>query len=277
LSKSILKLSNKKSVTDAAGVVEKFEFSLSDGEKIESSYRESRGRAEIYLSCQVGCGVGCQFCACSEEWLIRDLNWKEIVVQAEVMLRDKKYQDLNILFNGIGEPSNNERAVAKAVKVLCKAYPAAKIRITTTGANEKAIRKFATLPVSLQLSLHAPTTRLREEIIETVMDIKKIVKEARRFAKSKGQKVTANYLLLKDFNDAFPIIDELLSLLDSKYFRIQLSHLNEVAVRNFPYRDSPKFAVLAEYIASRGYEVTEFDDAGKIANAGCGQLTSSAE
>jgi len=89
--------------------------------------------------------------------------------------------------------------------------------------------------------------------------------------------VTINYLLLNNFNDTFPVIDELLRLLDPKYFRLQLSHLNEVAVRNFPYQDSPKFAILAEYIASRGYEVTEFDDAGKIANAGCGQLTSSVE
>ena len=258
-------------------MIEKFEFALPDKEKIESSYRQNQGRAEIYLSCQVGCGVGCQFCACSEEWLIRDLNWKEIVAQAEVMLRDKSYQDLHILFNGIGEPTNNERAVIKAVKFLRKKCPAAKIQITTTGANEKAMRKFALLPVSLQLSLHAPTTALREQIIETVMDIKRILREARRFAKIKEQKVTINYLLLNNFNDTFPVIDELLRLLDPKYFRLQLSHLNEVAVRNFPYQDSPKFAILAEYIASRGYEVTEFDDAGKIANAGCGQLTSSVE
>lgn len=277
MSRSILKLANKKSVTNNVGVVVKFEFELRDEEKIETSYRESRGRAEVYLSCQVGCGVGCQFCACSEEWLIRDLNWKEIIAPVELMLVGKKYRDLNFLFNGIGEPTNNERAVIKAVKFLHKEYPAAKIQITTTGANEKALRKFASLPVSLQLSLHAPTTNLREQIIETVMDIKKIVREARRFAKIKEQKVTVNYLLLHNFNDTFPVIDDFLRLLNPKYFRIQLSHLNEVAVRNFPYQDSPKFAVLAEYIASRGYEVTEFDDAGKIANAGCGQLTSSAE
>ncbi len=274
---SVLKATNKKIAKRSDGVVEKYEFELKDGEKIESSYRDFMGKAEVYLSCQVGCGVGCQFCACSEEWLLRDLSWKEIVAQAETMLENKKYQSLTLSFNGIGEPTNNERAVSKAIKELLKKYPQAKIKVTTTGANEKVIRKFESLPVSLQLSLHAPNTKLREDIIETVMDIKKIVKAARHFAKRKGQKVTVNYLLLKDFNDSYQVVDEMLGLLDPRYFRIVLSHLNNVAVRDFPYEDSGKFGVMLEYIASRGFEVTEFDDIGKIAGAGCGQLTSSQE
>jgi len=273
----VLKIKKKQVRKRANGMIDKYEFELADGEKIESSYREFGGRAEVYLSCQVGCGVGCQFCACSEEWLLRDLSWKEIVAQAEELLKNKKFTSLQISFNGIGEPTNNDRAVIKAIKVLLKKYPQAKVKITSTGANEKVFRKFESLPVSLQLSLHAPTNELREQIIETVMDIKKIVKAARHFAKSKDQKVTVNYLLLKDFNDTFPAIYKLLELLDPKYFRIMLSHLNEVPVRNFPFRDSDKFAVMQEYIASKGFEVTEFDDIGRIANAGCGQLTSSTE
>ena len=269
------------------GFVEKFVFELDDGEKVEGVYRQQNDRAEVYLSSEVGCGVGCRFCACTEEWLIRDLKSKEIVEQAELMLEGKKYFKLRISFNGIGEPTMNEKAVTKAIKKIAKVYPQATIKVTTTGANAKYIRKWESLPIELQLSLHAPTAELREQIIETVMDPKKIIRTARHFAKVKNhhrrgrgpasgrEKVTVNYLLLKDFNDTFPVIDELLKLVDPKYFRIMLSHLNEVEVENFPYEESTKFDQVKEYVASKGFEVTEYTDAGRIANAGCGQLTSS--
>ena len=71
------------------------------------------------------------------------------------------------------------------------------------------------------------------------------------------------------------MIDQLLELLDPRHFRIMFSHLNQVTGRDFPYRESDKFAILKEYVAEKGYEVTEFDDIGKDAGAGCGQLTSS--
>ncbi len=271
----ILTVQNKKSFDLPGGVIEKYTFVLSDGEKIESVYRKSKGQAEVYLSSQVGCGVGCSFCACSEEWLIRDLTWKEVAAQVEAVLENKKYHQLSILFNGIGEPTDNGAAVTKAIKYLLKHYPGAHIKVTTTGLREKVLKSWARLPVSLQLSLHAPTTQSREKIIQTLIDIKRIVKAARQWSKARGEKVTVNYLLLKDFNDSYSAIDQLLKLLDPRFFRIMFSHLNQVANRDFPYLESDRFAILKEYVAEKGYEVTEFDDAGKRAGAGCGQLTSS--
>lgn len=271
----ILTVQNKKSFDLPGGVIEKYTFVLSDGEKIESVYRKSKEQAEVYLSSQVGCGVGCSFCACSEEWLIRDLTWKEIAAQLETVLSGKKYFQLSILFNGIGEPTDNEAAASKAIKYFLKHYPGALIKVTTTGLREKTLRHWERWPISLQLSLHAPTAYLREQIIQTLIDIKKVVKAARRWAKQRGEKVTVNYLLLKNFNDSYKAIDQLLELLDPRYFRIMFSHLNQVTKRDFPYRESDKFAILKEYVAEKGYEVTEFDDIGKDAGAGCGQLTSS--
>lgn len=270
----ILKILNKKTVELPGGVIEKYTFALSDGQKIESVFRKSAEQAEVYLSSQVGCGVGCSFCACSEEWLIRDLAGKEIVAQLETVLENKRYHRLSILFNGIGEPTDNERAVTQAIKYFLKHYPAAQIRLTTTGLREKVLRRWERWPVSLQLSLHAPTTYLREQIIQTLIDIKKVVKSAQHWAKVRGEKVTVNYLLLKDFNDSYQAIDQLLKLLNPRFFRIMFSHLNEVSPRVFPYRESDKFAIMKEYVAEKGYEVTEFDDIGKKAGAGCGQLTS---
>jgi 23S rRNA (adenine2503-C2)-methyltransferase len=129
--------------------------------------------------------------------------------------------------------------------------------------------------VSLQLSLHAPTTPLREQIIQTLIDVKRVVKATQHWAKIRGEKVTVNYLLLKDFNDSYKAIDQLMKLLDPRFFRIMFSHLNPVTTRDFPYSESAKFAILKEYVAEKGYEVTEFDDIGKQAGAGCGQLSSS--
>lgn len=271
----LLTTKNKQTFNPPGGVVEKYTFKLADGEKIESVYRKFGERAEVYLSSQVGCGVGCLFCACSEEWLIRSLSWKEIIAQLEVVLAGKKYHQLSILFNGIGEPTDNESAVTKAIKFLLKHYPGARIGVTTTGLKEKALKAWEKLPVSLQLSLHAPMGEQREKIIQTLMDIKKVVKAARHWAKARGEKVTVNYLLLKDFNDSYKTIDQLLKLLDPRFFRIMFSHLNAISNKDFPYQESAKFAILEEYVAERGYEVTEFDDVGKQAGAGCGQLSSS--
>lgn len=272
--KKQLSIKNKSVTKIDKGSIEKFEFELHDGEKIEATLVNIDNNFQVYICSQVGCGVGCQFCACSQEWLLRDLSWREIVAQVDMILENKTWHKLDLLFKGIGEPTNNGREVVKAIKYFLKKYESAKVIVTTTGADESYIKKFSTLPVSLELSLHAPSDSEREKIIATLMSIKKIVRAARNFAKNRKEKVTVNYLLLKDFNDSFPHMDKLAKLLDPKFFRMAFYHLNEVSLPGFSYKESDKFALMLEYMASKGFEVTEYTDIGRIASAGCGQLTS---
>ncbi|EKD49908.1 MAG: hypothetical protein ACD_63C00014G0004 [uncultured bacterium] len=270
--KEFLHLVKKRRCSIENGFVEKYRFRLKDGEHIESALRVRGKDAELYLSCQVGCGIGCQFCECSVEWLIRDLSWKEIFAQVDKIFGEKCNNSLRITFNGIGEPTNNEKEVTKAISKILKKYPQSNIKITTTGANHKALKKWLKFPISLQLSLHAPTSDLREKIIETIMDVDKIIKAARNFAKAKREKVAVNFLLLKNFNDSYEVIDSLLKKLNPRYFSIIFSKLNPAFGQKFSYEPSEKFDQMSEYVASRGFEVAEFEDIGQEIDAACGQL-----
>ncbi len=195
-------------VQSADSGTQKFLFELPDGQKIESVFMREEKRLTVCLSSQVGCALGCRFCATGSMGFYRNLESWEILEQFLAIQRRLQVKPSNVVIMGMGEPLLNYEAVIRACQLLNHpdgpAIGHRKIVISTSGIVPQ-IRRFATehQPFKLAISLNAATDAQRIQImpIAKKYPLAELMAAAREYARLSRLRVTLEYVLIAGFND----------------------------------------------------------------------------
>jgi 23S rRNA (adenine2503-C2)-methyltransferase len=192
------------------GMTHKFVLELAGGARVESVSMRTEKRLTFCLSSQVGCALGCTFCATGLMGLKRNLTAAEIVAQVIAMGDHHGWQDerFNLVFMGMGEPLANYRPVMEAIRILHDPFGlnlgARRITVSTSGVIPQ-IRRLAEegLPLGLAISLHATTDELRDRLvpINQRWPLADLIAAARDYGEKSGRRVTLEYTLLAGVND----------------------------------------------------------------------------
>jgi 23S rRNA (adenine2503-C2)-methyltransferase len=252
---------------------------LSDAETIECVLIPDRQRRTACISTQVGCGMGCVFCASGLEGVQRNLLPAEILEQL-IRLRNTLPADerlTHIVVMGMGEPLANLDHLITALEEACGpqglGLSARHVTISTVGLPAK-IRRLAALGKQhhLAVSLHAPTDELRSQIVPTNVGLREVLAAADDFFAQTGRQVTFEYVLLRDVNDRPDHARQLAALLAPRPVLVNLIPFNEVA--GLPFR-RPTDAALGEFVRilrDAGLAVKVRKRKGAEIDAACGQL-----
>ncbi len=252
-------------------------LSWDDGSKTsETVMIPTNKRNTACVSSQVGCPVGCVFCASGLNGLEGNLEVGQIVEQVITRGADAI---TNIVFMGMGEPLANYNAVTRAIRILNAPWGcgigARKITISTVGL-PAAIERLATfdIPVTLALSLHAPNDMLREQLIPWAefASIEEILKSCGRYFTATGREITIEYLLLSGVNDRIEEAKELADLCHTLRCNVNLIRYNEVNGIDFKRPQSAQVRRFQETLQNAGVNTHIRASRGRDITAACGQL-----
>lgn len=262
-------------------------FKLRDGSKIESVLMKHKdGRKTVCVSTQVGCSIGCKFCATGQRGFKRNLSVSEIIDQVLFfarLLKKSNEKVTNIVFMGVGEPFLNYDNVLMAIKILNDKdgfnLGARHISISTAGIIE-GIKKLTKEPVQINLaiSLHAPTNELRTQLmpINRVYPIERILAAVDNYIKKTKRRVMFEYLMIDGVNDSEQQAEEL-SQLFKKTFKKPIYFVNLISfnpIGHSKFKPSPgwKIKKFQEILEKAGIPVTQRYRFGREIKAACGQL-----
>lgn len=272
----------------AADGTHKFLFRLPDGELLESVLIPAEGRWTLCVSTQVGCAVGCTFCASGLAGFTRNLLPAEIVAQVAVAgrelrrlhggTRETTHID-NLVLMGMGEPFQNYANVMKALGILTAPWGVGigqrHITVSTSGVPE-GIRKFAADAgqIRLAISLHAPTDALRDRLVPLnrrypLADLLDAVREYQRVS---GRQVTWEYVLLKGVNDGRAEAEALAWLVAPFRGHVNLIPFNPVAETGLAAPGRPAVGAFLKVLKEARIPATVRLERGRDIDAACGQL-----
>ena len=265
----------------------KFLFRLHDGQKVESVLMQHDYGNSVCITTQVGCRLGCTFCASTFGGLVRNLTAGEIVDQIVMMQRELPAGERvsSVVLMGSGEPMENYEQVLKAVRLMHEPdglnIGYRHITLSTSGL-VPAMYKLAEegLPITLALSLHAPNDTLRSQLmpVNKVYPVAEVTAAARNYAETTGRRVTYEYILIAEVNDNPEQAAELASLLRGSLAHVNLIPMNPVAERP-QYRRPARERVLAfrDLLEEHGITATVRREMGGDIDAACGQLRNRVE
>lgn len=209
---------------------------FSDCKEVEVVFIPEETRGTLCISSQVGCTLACKFCHTGTQTLVRNLEFHEIVAQVLIAKDligdwDKNNRLLtNIVFMGMGEPFFNYENVAKAVKILNDVegldFSNRKITISTSGLVPEILRCCDELKTNLAISLHATNDKLRTEImaINKKYPLKELLSACKVYnEKNPNQKITFEYVMLKDVNDHDLHARELINLINRANVNVKIN------------------------------------------------------
>ncbi len=267
--------------TQAADGTEKLLLTLTDGGQIECVLLRDEVRRTICISTQVGCGMGCVFCASGLDGLMRNLTTGEIVEQLlrlQLLLGDEERLS-HIVVMGMGEPLANLDSLLPALHEASRedglGISARRITISTVGL-PKPMRRLTEMGsrYRLAVSLHAPNDELRHRIVPVSekIPVRDILAEADRYFDQSGRQLTFEYVLLADLNDSTEHAEELARLLGNRTAMLNVIPYNPVG--GLPY-GTPSMAAQRAFrrvLEDRGIAVKFRHRKGDAIDAACGQL-----
>lgn len=274
------------------GTTVKTLWRLFDGSHIESVLMRYPTRTTLCISSQVGCGMGCPFCATGKLGLTRNMSAGEIVEQVRVaarMMRDGEVAGgpgrlSNVVFMGMGEPMGNYRSVLSAVRQISSMPPegfgisARNITVSTVGV-VPGIRKLAAegLPVRLAVSLHAPNDELRDELVpmNQRFNIAQLLDAAHDYWLASKRRVSIEYALMRGINDQAEHARQLAKRLN--HYGDNWAHVNPIPLNPIEGsrwtaskpEDERRFL---EILHDAGITATLRDTRGQDIDGACGQL-----
>lgn len=261
---------------------EKFLFELADGALVESVLMVFEYGFSACLSSEVGCNMGCKFCASGLLKKQRDLNASEIVLQALMIQKrlDERNERLgNIVIMGTGEPFDNYDNVMKALSIINSPYGleigSRHISVSTCGV-VPGILKFAQdeHQYNLAISLHAPNNELRDTLmpINKAYPLEKLFDALRIYAGSNNRRITFEYLLLKGINDSEKEAKEIKNLLKGLNAYVNLIPYNSVKEKDFETSSEENALRFYDLLKKNNVAVTLRQKKGDDIDAACGQL-----
>lgn len=268
----------EKYVSQIDGTV-KYLFELEDGNCIESVIMRYKHGITICISSQVGCRMGCGFCASTIGGLYRNLTAGEILNQVIFAQKDIGERISNIVMMGIGEPLDNFDNVLKFLhnvnhsEGICIGYR--HISLSTCGVVDK-INALAeeNMPITLSVSLHAPNNEIRDRImpVNKKYPVEVLIKACRDYIKKTGRRISFEYALISGVNDADRQAKELSELLSGMLCHVNLIPVNKVEEREYKKGTAEKIRHFQEYLTKLGMNATVRRELGSDISASCGQL-----
>lgn len=257
----------------------KYLFLLNDGNIIESVMMEYEDRVTACISNQVGCRMGCKFCASTLGGRIRDLTSGEILSQILVAQKFLGERISNVVLMGSGEPLDNYDNVVKFLKAANAEYGLnigqRHITLSTCGLVPK-IKELADLEMSITLaiSLHAFSDEKRREImpIANKYSISEILDACRYYIDKTGRRITFEYSLVSDVNDGREDAKSLAKLLKGMLCHVNLIPVNEIKENTLKRPSKARINDFEAILKENGIEVTLRREMGTDINAACGQL-----
>ena len=266
----------RKQVSALDGTI-KYLWELGDGNCIETVLMRYKHGNTVCISCQVGCRMGCAFCASTLAGKVRDLTPAEMIDQVLFTQLDSGAPISNIVLMGIGEPLDNYDTVMKFLKLVN--HPEAMnigmrhISLSTCGLTDK-IDKLAQLELQLTLSvsLHAPDDETRSKImpVNRAVGVEKLMDTCRRYFQTTGRRISYEYAMIDGVNDSDAQADLLAKLLKGQPGHVNLIPLNEV--EESPLKPSKRVAAFQKRLESHGVTATVRRKLGGDIDASCGQL-----
>ncbi len=273
----------RKEVSKKDGTV-KYLFSLYDGELVETVLLRSNRGLSVCLSTEVGCKMGCRFCASGKLGFTRRLTAGEMLSQVYFCAKDSGERIGSCMLMGIGEPLDNYDEVLKFIKLISSEngmnLSQRHISVSTCGLVPEILRLAEEkLQITLSLSLHAPFDDMRSEMmpINDRFDVKTVISACDEYLKKTGRRISVEYTVIKNKNDSESCAEELKKLLGGKLYHINLITLNEIKEK--PYEKAGPEAVYAfqKKLLKRGLNATVRRRLGDDISAACGQLRRDSE
>jgi len=266
----------RKQVSQEDGTI-KYLWRLSDGNCVESVLMRYRHGNTVCISCQVGCRMGCAFCASTIAGKVRDLSPAEMLDQVLFTQIDSGTAVSNIVLMGIGEPLDNFDTVLRFLTLVN--HPDGlnigmrHISLSTCGLVEQ-IDKLAQhgLQLTLSVSLHAPDDETRSKImpVNRSVGVEKLLETCRRYFEKTGRRISYEYAMIDGVNDAGWQADLLARRLRGAPAHVNLIPLNEV--EESPLKPSRRVADFQKRLEGQGVTVTVRRKLGGDIDASCGQL-----
>ncbi|OUQ80558.1 23S rRNA (adenine(2503)-C(2))-methyltransferase RlmN [Flavonifractor sp. An100] len=266
----------RKQVSQLDGTI-KYLWELGDGNCIETVFMRYKHGNTVCISCQVGCRMGCAFCASTLAGKVRDLTPGEMVDQVLFTQLDSGEPISNIVLMGIGEPLDNFDTVIRFLTLIN--HPDGMnigmrhISLSTCGLVEK-IDKLAEygLQLTLSVSLHAPDDETRSKImpVNRSVGVDRLMDTCRRYFQTTGRRISYEYAMIDGVNDSDWQADRLAHLLKGTGGHVNLIPLNNV--EESPLKPSRRVAAFQKRLESHGVTVTVRRRLGSDIDASCGQL-----
>lgn len=255
----------------------KYLISLNEGGSIESVILPYDSRVSVCISTQVGCAMGCKFCATGLDGVKRNLSAAEIVDQVLLLQRETSHRISHVVYMGMGEPLANYDNVLKSIHILNDEIGISMRRITlsTVGIIPR-IRMLAKedLPITLAISLHAPNDDLRRTLIPIASKypLDDLVSTCKEYQQATGRRLTFEYLLIKGVNDSLSSAHELARLLRGLIANVNLIPYNRVEGLPYQKPDRGRIGSFRAVLESEGLSVTQRMEKGQSVDGACGQL-----
>lgn len=268
----------KRLVSQIDGTV-KYLFELHDGECIESVFMRYEHGNTLCISTQVGCRMGCTFCASTLGGLVRNLTPSEMLGQIIAAQNDTGERVSNIVMMGIGEPLDNYDNTLKFLKLVNAPeglnIGQRHISLSTCGLSDR-IRDLAdkNLQITLSVSLHAPDSETRKKLMPVArkFDLDELMNACRYYIEKTGRRISFEYSMIHGENDTPECAEKLKRLLGGMLCHVNLIPLNTVKERDYVKSSREATGSFKKSLEKAHLTVTVRRRLGSDINASCGQL-----
>lgn len=257
----------------------KFLFKYRDGNIIESVVMKYNHGNSICVSTQIGCRMGCKFCASTLGGMVRNLTSGEIIAQILKAQQEIGERISNIVLMGSGEPLDNYDNVMEFLDIVNAEYSVnigqRHITLSTCGIVPK-IKELAekNLQITLAISLHAPNDELRKNMMPIAYkySIREVIESCKYYIDRTKRRITFEYALVRNVNDSKEQALELIDLLKGMLCHVNLIPVNEVKENNFKKSSRDNVEKFHNILTGNGIETTIRREMGSDISAACGQL-----
>ena len=260
----------------------KYLFELEDGNVIESVWMRYHHGNSVCISSQVGCRMGCRFCASTLLGLERNLLPSEMLGQIYAIQKETKERVSNVVVMGTGEPLDNYENLLRFIYLLSGEHglhiSQRNITVTTCGIVEK-IKELAKehLQITLAISLHAPNTEKRRELMPVAYrySVEELLAACKEYFEETGRRISFEYSLVAGVNDNRKEAMELAGLLKGFPCHVNLIPVNPIKERSYTHSDRKEIEAFKLILEKNRINVTIRREMGADINAACGQLRKS--
>lgn len=257
----------------------KYLFALDDGNVVESVLMPYKHGNSVCISSQVGCRMGCRFCASTLDGLTRNLRASEMLEQVYAVMRDTGERVSNVVVMGTGEPLDNYDNLVRFIRLLTdeKGYHLSQrnITVSTCGIVPEILRLAEEgLQITLALSLHGATDAKRQELmpIAKVYSIKELMDAVDVYFEKTGRRITFEYSLVAGVNDTYEDVCKLSRLAGERKCHINLIPVNPIKERDYRQPDKTYLISFKNKLEKNRINVTIRREMGRDIDGACGQL-----
>ena len=252
---------------------------MGDGNAIETVLMNYHHGYSLCVSSQIGCKMGCKFCASTGIAFIRNLTSGEIVEELLAVERDENIKISNVVFMGIGEPLDNYENVVNAIRIINNPkginIGTRHISVSTSGLVPLIYRLAEeNIQCTLSISLHATTDKQRSKMmpVNNAYNIEELLKVCKDYIERTNRRISFEYALAKDNNDNLEDAKRLVKLLKGMLCHVNLIPINKIENGEFTKSSNENIIKFRDYLNDHGIVATIRRELGSDIDAACGQL-----